>query len=172
MEYEVYQAPPKSGHTIRTKFPTKLCDVLHSVLHSSLSNIVEPLQQFVIARGVIGATTAISGGAQRQGIRTWHFLWNFECGASWTAVALYLPPKAELFFGLRGLGVAQPGRRVAAQGGAQWGGTPAPANFAQLLGGRRPLGLPEGPNRPKNGSLWASGGSEISSRRADRATTT
>jgi hypothetical protein len=23
------------------------------------------------------ATTAISGGAQRQGIRTWHFLWNF-----------------------------------------------------------------------------------------------
>jgi hypothetical protein len=26
------------------------------------------------------------------------FLRNFECGASWTAVALYLPPKAELFF--------------------------------------------------------------------------
>jgi hypothetical protein len=37
-------------------------------------------------------TTAISGGSQRQGIRTWHFLRNFECGASWTAVALYLPP--------------------------------------------------------------------------------
>ena len=34
-----------------------------------------------------------------------------------------------------GLGVAQPGRR--------------PSNFGQLLGGRGPLGLPEGPNGPK-----------------------
>jgi hypothetical protein len=76
-----------------------------------------------------GATTAISGGSQRQGIRTWHFLRRFECGASWTAVALYLPPKAELFFGLRGLGVAQPGRRVAAQGGGAGGGTPPPQRF-------------------------------------------
>ena len=73
-----------------------------------------------------GQRPPYQGGAQRQGIRTWHFLWNFECGASWTAVALYLPPKAELFFGLRGLGVAQPGRRVAAQGGAQGGETPPP----------------------------------------------
>jgi hypothetical protein len=48
------------------------------------------------------STTAISGGAQRQGIRTWHFLWGFECGASWTAVAVYLPPKAELFLGFAG----------------------------------------------------------------------
>jgi hypothetical protein len=32
---------------------------------------------------------------------------DFECGASWTAVPLYLPPKAELS-GWR-LGVAQPG---------------------------------------------------------------
>jgi hypothetical protein len=45
-------------------------------------------------------TTAISGGSQRKGITTWHFLRNFECGASWTAVAFYLPPKVELFFGL------------------------------------------------------------------------
>ena len=74
-------------------------------------------------------TTAISGGAQRQGIRTWHFLWNFECGASWTAVALYLPPKAELFLGLRGLGVAQPGRRAAAPGGGAGGGTTPPQRF-------------------------------------------
>jgi hypothetical protein len=50
------------------------------------------------------ATTAISGGAQRQGIRTWHFLWNFECGASCTAVAIYLPPMAELFFWASGAG--------------------------------------------------------------------
>jgi hypothetical protein len=69
------------------------------------------------------------------------------------------------------------GRRVAAhQGGAQGAGTtppqrilrrggndPAPANFAQLLGGRGPLGLPRGPNGQKNGSLWAARGSEISS---------
>jgi hypothetical protein len=80
------------------------------------------------------STTAISGGAQRQGIRTWHFLWNFECGASWTAVTLYLPPKAELCFGLRGLGVAQPGRRVAAQGGAQGGGTPPPLRILRGYG--------------------------------------
>jgi hypothetical protein len=57
------------------------------------------------------------------------------------------------------------GRRVGAQGGAQGGAhdvaqgggggnDPAPANFAQLLGGRGPLGLPGGPNGPKNGLLW------------------
>ena len=103
-------------------------------------------------------TTAISGGAQRQGIRTWHFLWVFECGASWTAVTLYLPPKAELFFGLRGLGIAQSGRRVAAQGGAQGGGRPRPCEFCAVTGWERASrGLPEGPNRPKNGSLWAAG---------------
>jgi hypothetical protein len=82
-------------------------------------------------------TTAISGGAQRQGIRTWHFLWNFACGASWNAVALYLPPKAELFFGLRGLGVAQPGRRVAAQGGEQGGERPRPCEFCAVTGWER-----------------------------------
>jgi hypothetical protein len=41
-------------------------------------------------------------------------------------------------------------RRVAAQGGND----PAPANYAQLLGGRGPLGLPGGPNGPKNGLLF------------------
>ena len=46
------------------------------------------------------STTAISAGSQRKEITTWHFfLRNFESGASWTAVALYLPPKAELCFG-------------------------------------------------------------------------
>jgi hypothetical protein len=71
-----------------------------------------------------------------------------------------------------GLGIAQPGRRAARRrGGRRRGNAPAPAIFAQLLGVRGPLGLPEGPNRPKNGSLWAAGGSDISSRRADRATT-
>jgi hypothetical protein len=31
-------------------------------------------------------------------------------------------------------------------GGGRGGNAPAPANFAQLLGERGPLGLPEGPN--------------------------
>jgi hypothetical protein len=76
------------------------------------------------------------------------------------------------------LGASQAGRspvrapqRRRQGGGRRGGGRPRPANFAQLLGERVPLGLPEGPNRPKSGSLWAAGGSEISSRRADRATT-
>jgi hypothetical protein len=37
-----------------------------------------------------------------------------------------------------------------------------------LLGGRGPLGLPGGPNGPKNGSLWGTQGGEISSRRVER----
>jgi len=55
-------------------------------------------------------------------------------------------------------------------GGGRRGGSapPAPAIFAQLLGGRGPLGLPEGPNRPKNGLLWPTQAHEISSRRAER----
>jgi hypothetical protein len=73
----------------------------------------------------------IRGGHNGRELGHGTFLWGFECGAPWTAVTLYLPPKAELFFGLRGLGVAQPGR---AQEGAQGGNAPAPANFAQLLG--------------------------------------
>jgi hypothetical protein len=51
-------------------------------------------------------------------------------------------------------------------GRSQGGGAPPPQQFLrsvqQLLGGRGPLGLPEESNRPKNGSLWAAGGSEIS----------
>jgi hypothetical protein len=39
---------------------------------------------------------------------------------------------------------------------------------AQLLGGGGPLGLPGGPNGPKNGSLWGTQGGEISSRRVER----
>jgi hypothetical protein len=82
-----------------------------------------------------------------------------ECFASWTAVALLSSAAGGAFFWASlGLGGA---------GGGAGGG----AIFSQLLGGRGPLGLPEGPNMPKNGSLWAAGGSEISSRRADRATT-
>jgi hypothetical protein len=40
--------------------------------------------------------------------------------------------------------------------------------LAQLLGGRGPLGLPGGPNGPKNGLLWLTQAHEISSRRVDR----
>jgi hypothetical protein len=54
------------------------------------------------------------------------------------------------FFGGFGLGVAQPRCRAAAPGGGAGGSAPsAPAIFAQLLGGRGPLGLPGGPNGPK-----------------------
>jgi hypothetical protein len=35
------------------------------------------------------------------------FLRNFECGAPWTAVALYLPPKAELLFWASGWAYVQ-----------------------------------------------------------------
>jgi hypothetical protein len=55
--------------------------------------------------------------------------------------------------------------RSGAGGGAP---PPAPALFAQLLGGRGPLGLPGGPNRPKNGLLCGTLRNEISSRRAER----
>jgi hypothetical protein len=128
--------------------------------------------RFGLPRDLAPATTAISRGSQRQGIRTWHFLRRFACGASWTGVALYLPPTAVFFFWASGAG-RSPARapRSGAGGRAGGGNAPAPAIFAQLLGGRGPLGLPEGPNRPKICSLWAAGGSEISSRRADRATT-
>jgi hypothetical protein len=52
----------------------------------------------------------------------------------------------------------------------QGGGSapPAPAIFGHLLGGRGPLGLPGGPNRPKRGPLCATQRDEISSRRVDR----
>jgi hypothetical protein len=120
------------------------------------------------------ATRRRSAQSKTHEIRTWHFLRNFQCGASWTAAALYLPPKAESFWGLRaGHSPAQVPRSGA--GGGRRGGSspPAPAIFAQLLGGRGPLGLPGGPNGPKIGSLWAASWrhSEISSRRADRAAT-
>jgi hypothetical protein len=65
------------------------------------------------------------------------------------------------------LGVAQP-RAAQRRRGRRGGDDPAPANFAQLLGRRGPLGLPGGPNGSKNGSLWGTQGHEISSRRVDR----
>jgi hypothetical protein len=80
-------------------------------------------------------------------IAAWSFSRGTECGASWTAAALYLRRRRSFL-----LGAAQ--RR---RGGRRGGNAPAPAIFAQLLGGRGPLGLPEGPNGPKNGSLWALG---------------
>jgi hypothetical protein len=64
-------------------------------------------------------------------ITTWSFSRGIECGASWTAVgavALYLRRRRSFFLGF-GLGVAQPWRRAAAQGGAQGGGTPPPQRF-------------------------------------------
>jgi hypothetical protein len=42
-------------------------------------------------------TTRRSAHYKTYGITTWSFSRVFECGASWTAAALYLPPKAELF---------------------------------------------------------------------------
>jgi hypothetical protein len=44
-----------------------------------------------------GATTRRSAHYKTYGITTWSFSRIFECVASWTAVTLYLPPKAELF---------------------------------------------------------------------------
>jgi hypothetical protein len=56
-------------------------------------------------------------------------------GLQWPSV--FSSAEGGAFISGFGLGAAQPGRRAAAQGG---GGA---ANFAQLLGGRGPLGLPE-----------------------------
>jgi hypothetical protein len=42
------------------------------------------------------ATRRRSAHPKTYGITTWSFLRFFECGASWTAVPLYLLPKAEL----------------------------------------------------------------------------
>jgi hypothetical protein len=64
----------------------------------------------------------------------------------------YLPPEAETFWGLQA-GLAQVPRSPPPPPPR-----PAPAIFAQLLGGRGPLGLPGGANGPKVGSLWAAGG--------------
>jgi hypothetical protein len=55
------------------------------------------------------STTAISGGSQRNGIRTYHFSQIFECGAFCAAATLYLPPKAELLAGRGAGGVWQGG---------------------------------------------------------------
>jgi hypothetical protein len=93
------------------------------------------------------------------------------------AVTLCLPPKAECvpsFFGLRSgfglgwLGVAgrSPVRAPPPQRFLRSCGAGESIWACQLPGGRR-----RGPNRPKMGSLWAAGGSEIASRRADIATT-
>jgi hypothetical protein len=97
-------------------------------------------------------------------------------GLQWPSV--FSSAEGGAFISGFGLGAAQPGRRAAAQGRARargGGGAPAPPIFAQLLGERGPRGLhtgrPGGPNGPKIGLLWAAGSSEISSRRADRATT-
>jgi hypothetical protein len=43
-----------------------------------------------------GSTTEKSAHSKTHGITTWGFPRVFECGASWTAVPLYLPPKAVL----------------------------------------------------------------------------
>jgi hypothetical protein len=68
-------------------------------------------------------------------------------------------------------GVRSPAQvpRSGAGGGRRGGSTPpAPAIFAQLLGGRGPLGLPGGPNGPKNGLLCGTLRNEISARRVER----
>jgi hypothetical protein len=66
------------------------------------------------------------------------------------------PNEGGTLFWLRRLGVAQaPCSGAAGARGAGGGGA---ANLAQLLGERGPLGLPEGPNGPEVGSLWAAGG--------------
>jgi hypothetical protein len=41
-------------------------------------------------------TTEKPAHSKTHGIATWSFSRVFKCGASWTAVALYLPPKAEI----------------------------------------------------------------------------
>jgi hypothetical protein len=62
------------------------------------------------------------------------------------------------------LGVAQPRAAQRRRGGRRGRNDPAPANFAQFMGGRGPLGLLGGPNGPKNGPLCAAGRSEMSKR--------
>jgi hypothetical protein len=85
--------------------------------------------RFGLPRDLAPATTAISGGSQRQGIRTWHFLRRFECGASWTAVALYLPPKADFFFWASRAGRSPAWAPRSGAGGRAGGGTPPPQRF-------------------------------------------
>jgi hypothetical protein len=89
-------------------------------------------------------------GADQPNPRRTEFGHGTFCGIRSTVrLGLQLPSifrRRRRFFGGFGLGVAQPG------------GPSAPAIFAQLLGGRGPLGrLPGGPNGPKFCSLWAAG---------------
>jgi hypothetical protein len=76
------------------------------------------------------------GGHNGRELRHDTFLRGFECGASWTAVALYLPPKAKLvvLFWASGCGLGGAQRRRGGRSRGGWGG--GAVNFAQLLGGR------------------------------------
>jgi hypothetical protein len=93
-------------------------------------------------------TTAISGGSQRQGIRTWHFLRRFECGASWTAVALYLSPKAEFCFWASWAGRSPARAPRSGAGGGAGGERPRPSGFCAVAGRERASG-------PTRRAKWA-----------------
>jgi hypothetical protein len=94
---------------------------------------------------------------------------TFCCFLSAVCLALWLP---SIFRRRRSFpaGRSPAGRRVAALGGAPGGGTTPPQRILRSCwaGERGPLGLPGGPNGPKNGSLWLTQAHEISSRRVDR----
>jgi hypothetical protein len=75
------------------------------------------------------ATRRRSAHSKTHEIRTWHFLRSSWCGASWTAAALYLPPKAEIFWRLRAGRSPARCRAAAPGGGAEEGPPPPPQRF-------------------------------------------
>ena len=89
---------------------------------------------------VSNATTAISGGSQRQGIRTWPFFAEFLVRCVFDCSYPLSSAAGGAFLGGFGLGAAQPGRRAAAPGGAQGGERPRPSDFCAVAGRERASG--------------------------------
>jgi hypothetical protein len=102
-----------------------------------------------------GATTEKSAHSKTHGIATWSFSRGTECGASWTAAAL----RRRIFYWAP---------RSGAGGGAGGGAPPPQRILRSCWAGEGLWAYHRRPNGPINGSLWAAGGSEISSRRVDR----
>jgi hypothetical protein len=109
---------------------SRIC-TLHSKLHHP------PTTPCLYLTSPAWSTTEKSAHSKTHGIATWSFSRGFECGASWTADG----PLSSAEGGAFRLGIAQPGAAQRRRGECRGGNDPAPAIFAQLLGGRGPLGL-------------------------------
>jgi hypothetical protein len=97
-------------------------------------------------------------------------IWDPIGGCDWTRLpyeVMRQNPPSWGFWAGRSPATSQ-GAAQRRRGGRRGGDAPAPAVFAQLLGGRGPLGLPGGPNGPKNGLLCGTQRDDTSSRRVER----